>query len=317
MFFRRVWYQYKGEAEVNLLYSKADKKYKLVARPQNVSGGGVSYSPKIRGEEDPVEVQFYSEQRKQGWLRVGTIHSHCDFGAFHSGTDTHDEEHQDGVHITCGNVNRKHFSMVASLVCNGNRFQVDPENVVFGIEPKSDNGGSKYSWMGSFSQPANYYDFTFTDEEIDTLIKEVTPYVVSQWMPLVSQTYSGSYRGWNEPWKGWQGDNRTISVPVGDKIKGGVVLPAPAPAGPGTNSPAPTTEALFDQPPLFPEGAFSEDETPTPPPEEVTPTANPLVAVIVSVKDDMVGCLIPIVEKLSRPWHVGCSTHVGPRRHHW
>jgi proteasome lid subunit RPN8/RPN11 len=348
MFFRRVWYQYKGEAEVNILYRKADKKYKLVARKQEVSGGGVNYSPRVDGQEDPAELEFYSEQRRQGWLRVGTIHSHCDFGAFHSGTDTHDEAHQDGVHITCGHVNRKYFSMVASLVCNDNRFPVDPEEVILNIEAKSDDGGSKYSgWMG-YRQPANYYDFTFSDEETDALNKLLLPVIVKEWMPLVSErNWSRSGGGWWQD-SGNSGSRRTITVPVTDKVSsnpdkiiagaswtcphcqcenkssrifneaggpvtrcvqcnksindpkvpldGAVILPTPAP-GPGTNSPAPTTEGL-DQPSLFPEGAWQGDETPTPTQEELMKAVNLPIAVAVCVKEEMLGCISTVAEKL-------------------
>ncbi|NDH07532.1 hypothetical protein EBX93_16715 [bacterium] len=50
------------------------------------------------------------------------FNSHCDFSAFHSGTDQADESTFDGIHITLGHVNRNDFSIVASLAFSDNRF---------------------------------------------------------------------------------------------------------------------------------------------------------------------------------------------------
>ena len=71
----------------------------------------------------------------ENFLCVGTIHSHCDFGAFHSGTDIGDEEDFDGLHVTFGHNNLVEFSISATIVVNGNRLQVDPLEVLEGIEP--------------------------------------------------------------------------------------------------------------------------------------------------------------------------------------
>ena len=56
-----------------------------------------------------------------GKIRVGTIHSHAEADAFHSPVDDGDEEHDDGLHVTVGNLDGT-FSLSCSLVVDGRRF---------------------------------------------------------------------------------------------------------------------------------------------------------------------------------------------------
>lgn len=123
-FFKEVTDQFKTEVNVILYFNKQDQSYKIVVPQQNVSHGGVAY----RRESlihDPDMVDY---------LRVGTIHSHCDFGAFHSGTDQHDETDFDGLHCTFGNNHLDDFTIVASVVVNGHRLMISPLNVLEGVE---------------------------------------------------------------------------------------------------------------------------------------------------------------------------------------
>jgi hypothetical protein len=68
-----------------------------------------------------------------GLLRVGTIHSHASADAFHSELDDEDERHDDGLHVTIGNLDGE-ASVVCSLVVDGRRFPIEPSEV-FGREP--------------------------------------------------------------------------------------------------------------------------------------------------------------------------------------
>lgn len=122
-FFRRVVEKHHAEAEITLYYRKSDQSFKIYVPKQQVSHGGVSY--KIGGLTHVEGMEEY--------LRVGTIHSHCDFNAFHSGTDVGDEEGFDGLHCTFGHNDKNEFSISASVVVNGVRRKVDPEDVLEGI----------------------------------------------------------------------------------------------------------------------------------------------------------------------------------------
>lgn len=68
------------------------------------------------------------------YINCGTIHSHCDFGAFHSGTDENDERFFDGLHITIGHVDTDRPSISVCIVVNGKRISVDPLHYIEGIK---------------------------------------------------------------------------------------------------------------------------------------------------------------------------------------
>ena len=94
----------------------------------------VSYSSVFYNREAFTHIEGFED-----FLCVGTIHSHCDFDAFHSGTDIKDEEDVDGLHCTFGHNNLDEFSISATIAINGHRFQIDPLKVLEGINHVSDN----------------------------------------------------------------------------------------------------------------------------------------------------------------------------------
>lgn len=122
-FFRRVVEKYDSEAATILYFNKEQQEYKVHIPEQNVSKGGVQYK----------RVALTGVEGMEDFLRVGTIHSHCDFDAFHSGTDISDEEHFDGLHLTFGHNDRDHFTISSSIVVNGQRLKVNPRDNLEGI----------------------------------------------------------------------------------------------------------------------------------------------------------------------------------------
>ena len=94
-FFKYIYKKFHSEVAVLLWYNFDTNTWETEVPRQTCSGGGVNYT---RDEE------WATEMTKKGFLCVGTIHSHCEMGAFHSGTDDHDEYNFDGVHITIGKV---------------------------------------------------------------------------------------------------------------------------------------------------------------------------------------------------------------------
>lgn len=123
-FFKTVVEKLKSESEVTLYYNKEKNQYRIYVPEQNVSYGSVKYkrigTTHIRGMEN--------------YLCVGTIHSHCDFDAFHSGTDVDDEAEFDGLHVTFGNNDKDKFTISACVAVNGFRTKIDPTSVLDGIE---------------------------------------------------------------------------------------------------------------------------------------------------------------------------------------
>jgi hypothetical protein len=128
-FFRRVVELHNSEAEVTLFFNKKTAEFRVHVPEQVVSHGSVRYH----------QQSFSHLEGMEDFLRVGTIHSHCNFDAFHSGTDEMDEKDFDGLHVTFGHNDLDEFSISASLVVNGRRKLVDPLSVAEGLLHKQRN----------------------------------------------------------------------------------------------------------------------------------------------------------------------------------
>ena len=110
-FFKTIYETRKSEAMVDITWHP-DNGYRLFVPPQRASGGGVTCTR--------------TPEHYQGQI-VGTIHSHCNFSAFHSGTDKHDADSHDGLHITIGDVMKDTPSiaiMISASKCQWN-FQLN------------------------------------------------------------------------------------------------------------------------------------------------------------------------------------------------
>lgn len=195
-FFQTVWDKYKSESAVVLYYNQELQEYYLYCPYQTVSSGSVDYDTDfdVNNEEHLAIVNWFTENN---YRRVGTIHSHCNFGAFHSGTDIGDEDSKNGIHLTIGHVDQENFSLVSSFAVNGNRFEVSPPDVVSGLVAKNEKkntgyGGGYMKW----SSPDRYFNFELSDEERAELEERFMPEIIDDWMPLVEKkTYT--YSSWN------------------------------------------------------------------------------------------------------------------------
>lgn len=119
-FFKAVYNLHRSESIVLIFYNEETQDYQIIPPYQKVNSAALDYT------KSTLSVPGYS--------MIGTIHSHANFGAFHSGTDHKDEESFDGIHITFGNVLDENFSISASIVSNGFRVLVDPVEYLEGIE---------------------------------------------------------------------------------------------------------------------------------------------------------------------------------------
>lgn len=113
VFFRKIYDKYKSEAVVLLLHD--ENGWSLHVPTQKVASTSLSY--------DVASENF------NGKILAGSIHSHADFSAFHSGGDSADEAGFDGIHVTIGNVNSS-CSISCSIVVNGFRQMVDAKDII-------------------------------------------------------------------------------------------------------------------------------------------------------------------------------------------
>ncbi|MFC1608698.1 hypothetical protein ACFL2R_03850 [Patescibacteria group bacterium] len=210
LLFRRVFQRYRSEAVVMIYYSEDKKSYMLDAPNQDGSGSSVHY----------YDVQNFSDD---GFRLVGTIHSHCDFGAFHSHVDIDDEKKFDGIHITIGRVDQPYFTISSSVAVNNNRFKIEPEELILGITkveftPKSEIsyrrqygvqrggfGGAQNQREGLIARALNnavdvvldavdcYYSYRKRDQFYDLILPEGKDYrsypLPREWWRRIEQRY--------------------------------------------------------------------------------------------------------------------------------
>lgn len=115
-FFRGVWNERKSEAMVDITWD-VERGYRLFVPPQKASGGGV------HANRNP--------EHYRGQI-VGTIHSHCNFGAFHSGTDDNDANGQDGLHITIGHVDSDNLDIAIMVSANTIKWKLELADITEG-----------------------------------------------------------------------------------------------------------------------------------------------------------------------------------------
>jgi hypothetical protein len=112
-FFRAVYSRYQSEAVALLAWREAGRTYELVIPHQTVGGGHCDY-----------QVRDFPA----GLTRLGTIHSHAGIEAFHSERDDSDECHEDGFHLTLGNLDGD-LTLACSVVVQGYRALLPPETL--------------------------------------------------------------------------------------------------------------------------------------------------------------------------------------------
>ena len=183
-FFRKVFQQYKSEAYVTLMYSAKLNQYRLWCPAQKVSAASVNY--------DRTDQPSFEDRQSNDWQMCGTIHSHCDFSAYHSGTDIGDEASFDGIHITLGHVNRAQFSMEASVAINDKREKLEPENCCSGVIRVSNKEVVSRPYM-TWGESC-FFDLELSEEDAQQLVAD-TAIINSELMPKVEHN-------------GWQGNNQ-------------------------------------------------------------------------------------------------------------
>jgi len=114
-FFKAVFQKTHAESSLFILYHRETDTFKLWAPEQYVSH---------------VSVNHRLGNLPAGFTTAGTIHSHCDFSAFHSGTDQHDMAGMPGLHITIGHVDREEAEFALALSLGESQYDVDYDDII-------------------------------------------------------------------------------------------------------------------------------------------------------------------------------------------
>jgi hypothetical protein len=120
-FFLRIFTEHHAEAEVLITKHRETGEFRLFVPYQRVSHAGV------KSIYEPTHVS-------REYTVVGTLHSHCDFSAFHSGTDSGDASDMDGVHFTIGQVTKETPEIVSMVAMNGKEFHYKEPSDIADVE---------------------------------------------------------------------------------------------------------------------------------------------------------------------------------------
>ncbi len=220
-FFKTVFEMHKTEAEVVLLIHRQTKEWAVMVPTQRVSYSAVD------SRVDPTRVP-------KDFLIVGTMHSHCDFGAFHSGTDTDDADDMNGVHLTIGHITREMPEVASMVSMNGVHFTFKPEEL------------ADFSGLNSVAAPKEWLDYVIPTANLTsghkplgynlfekypkTVPKPVVP-PVKKWLPPTNPYQYGQQNSqWGKyllpenatspDWKKWQAEDDDYYDWVKDTIGG-------------------------------------------------------------------------------------------------
>ena len=206
-FFKEVYKEYFAEAIVLIFYNQETKKYRIICPKQEVSGAGADYTKGMIIE---------------GYDMIGTVHSHAAMSAFHSGIDDDDEKSFDGLHITLGNMKDDYISISASIVANGYRVIVSPNEYINKLVMTVDIDeevkvpyAKTWKWdhdkkkMVQLETTGKYYTRRNFDQRFEIQLSK-DPKFNPAWMNLVEKkTFTPfNYKTYNRGWAdGWYGHN--------------------------------------------------------------------------------------------------------------
>ncbi len=229
-FFKAVYTEHRSEAIILLFYNEETKKYKIIPPMQKVAGASCDYDKGITIE---------------GMTMIGTIHSHAQMSAFHSGVDDSDEEHFDGLHITLGDLDEEFPSMSASIVANGHRIMINPydyiEHLVLMEETNEvDNKAVKTFYkvedgkLVEDTEKVAKYTYRKFDRRYDVVVSSRDRIFNKKWLKMVEKgTYTykswpggqwasgygvGGYGGWGQHYDAVAWKHRDHNIKTGTRV---------------------------------------------------------------------------------------------------
>lgn len=155
-----------SESQVRLFVNTVTKTWRIWAFPQEANTG---MSAKELQTED-TKTQRAQFPDNEGWLYFGTAHHHCGCSAFQSGTDQSNEENQDGIHITIGNMGSARHDIHSRLYINGCKFDPDLSKFWDVGDMVRDNLPQSFWGAAAAHQMTNKIEMAFPDQWRTNLI---------------------------------------------------------------------------------------------------------------------------------------------------
>lgn len=191
-FFKRIFEKHHAEAEVLITMHNETGAFRLFVPYQRVNHSGV------KSIYEPSHID-------RNYTVVGTIHSHCDFTAFHSGTDSGDASDMDGVHFTIGHVDTETPQIVAMVAMNGKEFHYTKPDDIAEIE-----------W-GTKTSPEWWDQYVYAEgnapKDKPTSLKTITQDHWDEFLGLALYKPTSVAKSWGYQHHGLSGPYRTPQSP--------------------------------------------------------------------------------------------------------
>lgn len=203
------------EVSMRILRSEEDPSvYRFLVPRQKVSGASV----RVDSFDEAIDLDTGEEITQyppDGWIPVGSSHSHNTMQAFFSGVDDKYELGDPGIHIVVGSINTKDmkYTIAASVVGSGRRFNVAYDKLIDATPVSGEEFHPKvidyvdyttpvatYSTKGGFTQ----YPTTWTKKE--------TKSIKTDWNNL--QNWGWDDNDYGDPfyWSGTYSSNQSLKV---------------------------------------------------------------------------------------------------------
>ena len=98
---------------------------------------------------------------------VGTIHSHCNMGAFFSGTDDNDVTNFDGLHIVLGRISLPFPEIASAVYVNGRMFECRPQEIISDMPGYSKVKANRHPWLKQVKPAGRVFPFNESDNVPD------------------------------------------------------------------------------------------------------------------------------------------------------
>jgi len=121
-FLRWTYDSFHSESQLRLYYNETTNRWKAIVMPQYINTGLSSDEVANHKSRELVTACVSPDN---GWRPAGTVHHHCNIGAFQSGTDFSDEIDQNGLHITVGRLSQDSLDIHARATFRKVLYTVD------------------------------------------------------------------------------------------------------------------------------------------------------------------------------------------------
>ena len=124
-FFKTVYLQWEGEAIVFLFYAPAAGTFHIGVPPQTLFRHRAGDHWRTEGR-----VSYGYLPRREGFIKLGDVHSHASAPAFFSCRDDADDTTHDGLRVVLGQMHRRRPDVSISFVTQGTRFVLRAADVI-------------------------------------------------------------------------------------------------------------------------------------------------------------------------------------------